>query len=379
MYIAVQNKLKWYFKDGIRPQKHKRSDRIILLGDNEVINLFERYIKVMTGYLTSYIKESPFVLFRPHALLRLILDRCVPCKIIALSVSCTIIALLMVFCAPLLSIAFDTYTYTGIDNLIGMLRYYEVKENESLIEIARYFDLGYNEIVDANPSVDPFVPPPGKKIKIPTLWILPEKRPEKGIVVNLSEMRLYYFFKKDKKKLVMTFPVGIGDEGAETPPGVFKITEKIESPSWKVPESIRKERPELPAVVPPGPDNPLGSHALRLSWSSILIHGTDKPWGIGRNVSHGCIRLYPEDIVKLFYKVRVNTTVYIVREPIKIGKKGRDIYIEVHNDNKWKDRNYYDEAIMMLVRMNLINSVDLEKLYKAIKDKNGIPVKIGHQ
>jgi len=303
----------------------------------------------------------------------------IPCKIIALWVHCTIIALLMVFFFPLLSIAIDTYSFTGTNNLIGMLRYYEVKENESLIEIARYFDLGYNEIVDANPSIDPFVPPPGEKIKIPTIWILPAKRPEKGIVINLSEMRLYYFFKKNKKSFVMTFPVGIGDEGAETPPGVFKITEKIESPSWKVPESIRKERPELPAVVPPGPDNPLGSHALRLSWSSILIHGTDKPWGIGRNVSHGCIRLYPEDIVKLFYKVRVNTTVYIVREPIKIGKKGRDIYIEVHNDNKWKDRNYYDEAIMMLTKMNLINSVDLAKLYKAIKDKSGIPLKIGHK
>jgi len=299
----------------------------------------------------------------------------IPCKIIASSVCCTIISLLMVFSSPLLSIAIDTYSFTGTNNLIGMLRYYKVKENESLIEIARYFNLGYNEIVDANPSVDPFVPPPGKKIKIPTLWILPAKRPEKGIVVNLSEMRLYYFFKKN---LVMTFPVGIGDEGAETPIGVFKITEKIESPSWKVPESIRKERPELPAVVPPGPDNPLGSHALRLSGSSILIHGTNKPWGIGRKVSHGCIRLYPEDIVKLFYKVKINTAVYIVREPIKIGKKGRDIYIEVHKDNERKNRNYYDEAIMRLVKMNLIKSVDLEKLYRAIKDKSGIPQKIGH-
>lgn len=270
----------------------------------------------------------------------------------------------------------DVYSYNQNSEIIGRLKWYMVEENESLIEIARVFGLGYNEIIEANPGIDPFVPPLGLKIKIPTFWILPDKRPVRGIVINLSEMRLYYFFKQGKKSLIRTFPVGIGDEGSETPLGTFKITEKIENPSWRVPESIRKERPELPPVVSPGPDNPLGTYAMRLSNSSILIHGTDRPWGIGRYVSHGCIRLYPEDIVKLFYSVRVGTPVYIVREPIKIGKKGRDIYIEVHRDDKLKDLNYFDEAIRLLVNKGYIQRIDLNALYRTIKRMDGVPVRI---
>lgn len=298
-------------------------------------------------------------------------------KIIEMRYKTIVVLSLLTSLLPSPVIADEGYPYSLNTTLIGTMRYYEVKENESLIEIARIFNLGFNEIADANPGLDPFVPPPGKKIKIPTLWILPEKRPPGGIVINLSEMRLYYFLKKGKKRLVKTYPVGIGDEGAETPTGVFKITHKIEAPAWHVPESIRKERPELPPVVPPGPDNPLGSHALRLSNSSILIHGTDKPWGIGRRVSHGCIRLYPEDIVKLFYDVNVGLDVYIVREPIKIGRKGKELYIEVHKDSAFNDMNYFDEAIKALVNKNLISYVELDKLYKAVKRKDGIPVKIG--
>lgn len=298
-------------------------------------------------------------------------------KIIEMRYKTIVVLSLLTSLLPSPVIAEEGYPYSLNTTLIGTMRYYEVKEDESLIEIARIFNLGFNEIADANPGLDPFVPPPGKKIKIPTIWVLPEKRPIGGIVINLSEMRLYYFLKKGNKRFVKTYPVGIGDEGAETPTGVFKITHKIEAPAWHVPESIRKERPELPPVVPPGPDNPLGSHALRLSNSSILIHGTDKPWGIGRRVSHGCIRLYPEDIVKLFYDVNVGLDVYIVREPIKIGRKGKELYIEVHKDSAFNDMNYFDEAIKALVKKDLISYVELDKLYEAVKRKDGIPVKIG--
>lgn len=298
-------------------------------------------------------------------------------KIIEMRYKTIVVLSLLISLLPSPVIAEEGYPYSLNTTLIGTMRYYEVKEDESLIEIARIFNLGFNEIADANPRLDPFVPPPGKKIKIPTLWILPEKRPPGGIVINLSEMRLYYFLKKGKKRLVETYPVGIGDEGVETPTGVFKITHKIEAPAWHVPESIRKERPELPPIVPPGPDNPLGSHALRLSNSSILIHGTDKPWGIGRRVSHGCIRLYPEDIVKLFYDVNVGLDVYIVREPIKIGRKGKELYIEIHKDSAFNDMNYFDEAIKALVKKDLISYVELDRLYEAVKRKDGIPIKIG--
>ncbi|OGW73023.1 MAG: hypothetical protein A3J81_02705, partial [Nitrospirae bacterium RIFOXYB2_FULL_43_5] len=214
-----------------------------------------------------------------------------------------------------------SYPYTKNNTVVGSLKGYIVKNDESLIEIARKFKLGYNEIADANPDIDPFVPGNGTSVAIPSFWILPDVKSYEGIVINLSEMRLYYFFKRRSSKLVATFPVGIGSEGNDTPTGEFKIVEKIVKPRWRVPESIRKEKPNLPAVVPSGPDNPLGSHALRLSLGSYLIHGTNRPWGVGRRASHGCIRLYPEDIPKLFKLAPNGVRVTIVRQPVKVGVK----------------------------------------------------------
>ena len=153
--------------------------------------------------------------------------------------------------------AFETYSYDKNTTVIGSLKTHTVKGKDSLIEIARKYGIGYNEITDANPKLDAFVPGDGKSATIPTLWILPELTAYDGIVINLSEMRLYFFSRKSAGT-VNTFPIGIGSEGNETPVGNFTIIEKIVKPSWRVPESIRKERPELPLVVPPGPDNPIG-------------------------------------------------------------------------------------------------------------------------
>ncbi len=274
-------------------------------------------------------------------------------------------------------------------SVIGVTREYRVKDNESLIEIARMFKLGYNEIVDANPGLDPFVPKNGSSVLIPSSWILPDSDRE-GIVINISEMRLYYFYKKtwkeDSRKpkrpgiqyYVRTYPIGIGDDGYETPTGRFRIIEKIKNPSWHVPESIRKERPELPKVVPPGPDNPLGSHALRLSLGSYLIHGTNRPWAVGRKVTHGCLRLYPEDIPELFEMVPVGTQVTIVRQPVKVGLDNGRVYIEVHRDTDIFKTNdeYLNEAIRLLRKKRIIGLVNSEKLYQAITEKKGIPVAI---
>lgn len=287
-------------------------------------------------------------------------------------------------------------------SIIGVTREYKVKDNESLIEIARMFKLGYNEIVDANPGVDPFVPKNGSSVLIPSSWILPDSDRE-GIVINISEMRLYYFYKKAWKEgfsksgfrqvkpltgtsserpksqyYVRTYPIGIGDDGHETPTGRFRIIEKIKNPSWHVPESIRKERPELPRVVPPGPDNPLGSYALRLSIGSYLIHGTNRPWAVGRKVTHGCLRLYPEDIPELFEIVPVGTPVTIVRQPVKVGLDNGRVYIEVHRDPDLFKTNdeYLNEAIYLLKVKRIIGLVNSEKLYQAITEKRGIPVAI---
>lgn len=276
---------------------------------------------------------------------------------------------------PLSSIFGAVYPYSKDNSVIGYVKEYKIKGNESLIEIAREFGLGYNEITAANPEIDPFIPAKNTYVKIPSSWILPNIDNYNGIIINLSEMRLYYFFKKDKKDLLRTFPIGIGDEGKDTPVGNFKIIEKKVNPSWHVPESIRKERPQLPKVVPPGKDNPLGSHALRLSLNSYLIHGTNRPWAVGRRVTNGCIRLYPEDIPELFKLVPIGTPVTIIRQPVKVGIKNNKIYLEVHEDYI-KDTDYLNEAKKLLAEKKLLNRVNTERLYQALKLKNGIPTEI---
>ncbi|MCX8031383.1 MAG: L,D-transpeptidase family protein [Thermodesulfovibrionales bacterium] len=267
----------------------------------------------------------------------------------------------------------EVYTFNKDSTVIGFLREYTIESSESLIEVARKFNLGYNEIVSANPDIDPFIPPEGKSVIIPTFWILPEASSYEGILINLSEMRLYYFFQQKERKLVKTFPIGIGREGYDTPTGKFKIIQKIVNPSWHVPESIRAERPHLPKVVPPGPDNPLGTHALRLSIPSYLIHGTNKPWGVGRKVSFGCIRLYPEDIPFLFHLVKIGHKVEIVKQPVKVGMKDKKIFIEVHED---ESNDHFSEAFTLLRKKGFLHLVDTQKLKDALETKSGIPIDI---
>jgi L,D-transpeptidase ErfK/SrfK len=285
----------------------------------------------------------------------------------------------LIFLASLSSSAHaEAYSYDRDNNtVIGSAKIYTVNGNESLIEIARRFGLGYNEIVSANPDLDPFLPGDNARVTIPTAWVLPDAPSYQGIIINLSEMRLYYFFKQSERNLVRTFPVGIGDDETDTPIGSFKITEKRVRPSWNVPESIRQRRPYLPRVVPPGPNNPLGSHALRLSESSYLIHGTNRPWSIGRRFTSGCIRLYPEDIPKLFQMVPVGTNVLIVRQPVKVGARDGKVYIEVHKDDTL-NINYFNEAVRLLKNRNLLGQINTERLYQAIREKKGMPVEISN-
>lgn len=273
------------------------------------------------------------------------------------------------------SVNAEVYKYGADDTVIGSIKKHTTKNKESLIEIARKYDIGYNEISDSNPYLDAFVPGDDVTVIVPTSWVLPNLPSYQGIVINLSEMRLYYFFRKHKTNFVKTFPIGIGTEGNDTPEGIFSVIEKTIRPSWHVPESIREEDPDLPSIVPPGPDNPLGSHAIRLSLPTILIHGTNRPYGIGRRVSHGCIRLYPEDIPKLFKLVSTGAKVTIVRQPIKIGKENKNVYIEVHND-KSLELDYFNEAVKLLQQKHLLKDINTEKFYWALTEKRGIPINI---
>lgn len=259
--------------------------------------------------------------------------------------------------------------YVGGGNVVGAFGTYRVKADESLIELARKFDLGYNAIVAANQWVDPILPKSGTVIAIPARWIIPDVPKRQGIVINIPEMRLY-FFPSTRANRVVTFPVGIGDEGWETPTGTYRIIEKITHPSWHVPVSIQKQKPELPKIVPPGPDNPLGTHALRLSIRGVLIHGTDRPFGIGRRVSHGCVHLYPEDIIQLFRQVRIGTKVTIVRQPAKATIENNRVLLEVHGG---RGDDLYEAAYELLARKGYLGMVDPEKLVAVTLVKSGMP------
>ncbi|MCD5411491.1 MAG: L,D-transpeptidase family protein [Thermodesulfovibrionales bacterium] len=274
------------------------------------------------------------------------------------------------------SVYAGAFSFCEDNTVIGFARTYKNIDDRSLIEIAREFGIGYNEIVDANPDLCSFVPGKGVSVKIPTLWILPDVYLAEGIVINLSEKRLYLFFEQGGVWMVRTFPVAVGRKGWETPLGDFRIIEILVGPPWHVPKSIRKIRPWLPAVVPPGPDNPLSSHALRLCLWVYSIHGTNRPWSIGRSVTAGCVRLYPEDIPVLFRQVSIDTSVIIVRQPIKVGTRNERVYIEVHRDPWKKDIDFFSKAVELLKERNLLENIDTKKLYNAVKRKSGVPVVI---
>src|SRR6267378_7657528 len=225
------------------------------------------------------------------------------------------------------------------ETVIGQVRTYRIRKGDTLIDLARYYDLGYNEIVDANPGMDPWVPPAGATILLPTEWVLPCCSYE-GVVVNIPEMRLFFYRRAagdPHTTIVYTYPVGLGRDDWRTPSGKFKVRGKTVNPQWNIPESIRKEhiaeRGDPRKFIPGGaPDNPLGKYRLELTLPLYSIHGTDTPWGVGMQVTHGCVRLYPEDIERLFPQVPVGTPVEFTYQPVKVGTRRGVLYVEAHRD-----------------------------------------------
>ncbi len=257
--------------------------------------------------------------------------------------------------------------------LLGTLTVHLVARGESLIEIARDYDVGFNAIAAANPELDPFIPKEGAVALVPTAWILPRAAAPGVVAVNLSEMRLYVAGPAGVPPI--TFPIGVAMSGRSTPLGVQRVIEKTADPTWYPTPQILEEDPTLPAVVPPGPDNPLGSHALRLSSRTILIHGTNRPFGVGRKVSHGCIRLYPEDIRRLFRIVDVGTPVAIVREPVKVAVQRGRVWVEVHADDAVAT-DPLDDAVRLLADAGALRDVDARKLVAAVRARRGVPVRV---
>ena len=270
--------------------------------------------------------------------------------------------------------------------IVGTISVVEAQREDTLLDIARRHGVGQNAIVRANPDVDRWLPGAGARVTIPSRHILPPK-PYEGLVLNLPEMRLYYFPPPEPgvDGRVFTYPVSVGRMDWATPLGETRVVSMQRDPPWRPPESIRREHAEagdpLPLVVPPGPDNPLGRHALRLGIPGYLIHGTNKVFGVGMRVSHGCIRMLPEDIEQLFELVSPGTPVRIINQPAKVGWHGGDLYLELHPP--LEEDEVSPEALRELV-MNAVDDelfkrqadLDLAAIDRAIARPTGMPVGI---
>jgi L,D-transpeptidase ErfK/SrfK len=282
----------------------------------------------------------------------------------------------------------DIYDLKGTDSVIGQLNSTRAEFGETLLDIGRKNGFGYRDLKILNPDIDTWIPGENREIILPGQFIIPNV-PRQGIVLNIPEMRLYYFpeTKAGLVKQVITYPLGIGREGWSTPYMKTQIVQKTKSPSWYPPESIRKEHEEmgdpLPKIVKPGPGNPLGDYAMRLGARDYLIHGTNKPFGVGMRVSHGCIRLYPEDIEDLFQRVSVGTPVNIINQPYKIGELDGVIYLEVHphldEDNERFTQNSLTEVVKYIIATTEENryEIDWDLVKKIVAEAQGVPVAIG--
>jgi L,D-transpeptidase ErfK/SrfK len=290
---------------------------------------------------------------------------------------------------PLVAYAFSS----DHDDIIGQIQTYRVRKGETLLDIARRYGLTATEVSDANHKLDWWQPPVGRTIIIPTEWIIPPG-PRQGIVLNIPEMRLYYFpgrivgphGKKTgltkaafvSENTVYTFPVGLGRYDWKTPLGPFRVRGKTKNPTWVVPDDIYQEHLERDGeaehVVEGGrPDNPLGYYRIELTLPEYAIHGTDTPWGVGMETSHGCVRLYPEDIKRLFYKVKIGTPGRFVYYPVKFGWRGGALYVEVHEDIYGRYPGLWQFALNQAKVMGVADKLDLKKLEQAVAERTGVP------
>jgi L,D-transpeptidase ErfK/SrfK len=300
----------------------------------------------------------------------------------ARSLSLLVAGALISACAPLAGST--AQTPRPYPNIVGEIDYHTTEEEDTLVDLALSYNVGFTSLVAANQGVDWWVPGKGLKLTVPRAHILPDAE-RKGIVINLAEQRLYFF--REDKRVVETMPIGIGSEGFKTPLGKTEVKRKRTKPTWYVPKSIRQAEPDLPEFVPPGPDNPLGEYAFYLGWQAYLIHGTNKPYGIGRRSSHGCIRMYPEDIERLYKMAPIGTQVTVVDQPYKMAWFGGELYLEVHPTQSQADEleeegrftpTNHPELGTKLVHAAATEAdrIDWAIVRKAVAQRRGIPIAI---
>lgn len=280
----------------------------------------------------------------------------------------------------------QTYHYDISEDVVGNISIHTIQEGDNFLDLAQRFRVGFNELVHANPDVDPWIPMQDSQIIIPTQYVLPNIE-RKGVVINLAELRLYQFHQVEGEQAsVSTYPISVGKGGQwETPLSYTRIISKVANPNWYPPASIRKEHEEkndpLPEVVPPGPDNPLGDYKIGLGLSGYLIHGTNVPEGIGMRVTHGCIRLHPTGIEKLFHSVNLDTPVTIINQPYKVGWRKSKLYVETHSELETQElassRNLTEFVQLVVEKTKDIKEENFKILwdigYDEARRKTGVP------
>jgi L,D-transpeptidase ErfK/SrfK len=256
--------------------------------------------------------------------------------------------------------------------VVGRIEKDLVGDEDTLLDVAFRRRLGYQAVARLNPEVDPWIPVPGTVVLLPTRFVLPSAEPE-GLVINVPEMRLFDYTIEDGPEV---FSIAIGDQADPSILGEFRVGKKRKDPTWYVPESIRAENPALPEQVPPGPDNPLGSRWMTIGNTSYGIHGTNVRWSIGREATHGCLRLYEDEIERLYGRVREGTRLQIVYEPWKWGVEGDRIWFEAHPDlyELMPDRL---AAFAIPHEAGLLGAIDFELAWRTLEEARGIPVEVG--
>jgi len=263
-----------------------------------------------------------------------------------------------------------------IPGVYGKLQRHRVAPGENLLAIARAGGLGFRELRDANPRIDEWEPKPGAELLVPSRFILPRASTYRGLVINLAEMRLYLFpvdTEPGQRVPVLTWPIGIGAEFAQSPIGPFTVKAKDTNPTWVVPDSIYRTMERPRRVVPPGPDNPLGDYRIRTSLDVYAIHGTNDPWTVGRLTTHGCIRLYPEDIAYLYPLVDRGVPGEFLYQPVKVGEENGRIYLEVHRDVYQKLPDLEADALAEIARAGLAGRVDVARVRAVAHARAGVP------
>ncbi len=273
-------------------------------------------------------------------------------------------------------------------SVIGEPQIVFTRDTDTFSDLAREYGLGYDELVAANPGIDPWLPGEGVAVLLPTQYVLPDV-PRRGVVLNIASKRLFYFPPIEAGDLieVMTYPIGIGRVGWETPLGETTLIAKAKDPSWYVPASVRQERAAagnpLPSVVPAGPDNPLGKFVLKLDMPGYLIHGTNQPYGVGMRVSHGCVRLYPENIEKLYSLMEIGEPVMIINRPYLAGWRNGELYFESHTpleDDALSSAEQLDAVFDEVSRQSniLVDEAMRVNAQTIASDARGVPVRVSY-